>query len=232
MMAAKIAHICRVPVRNVRDCFHTLSRNGEKCPLDLFVASMLEVAKPATEQSVMKILAQVLDAQHEVERTRHSHEEQIEGLLQVVRDAEQKHHDIMMEMEEKNAEQEQKHAEAILEMEQKNAAQEQRHAEAVMHLVQKNSQTITAVLEVVNALALRQENFEKTRIEADSSLGVRLQGMERANNEALTALQRKIASIHAGCQRSAVNGTSIAADDKIREHASTDIREPQLACSD
>merc|ERR1719183_2405831 len=61
-MAHRIAHIVRVPVRNVKEVFKTLTRHGETCTLDLFVDNLLEVAKPATEQSVMKILAQILDA--------------------------------------------------------------------------------------------------------------------------------------------------------------------------
>merc|ERR1719506_1013674 len=50
-MAQKIAHICRVPARNVREVFTTLTRHGESCSIDHFVESMIEVAKPATVQS-------------------------------------------------------------------------------------------------------------------------------------------------------------------------------------
>mmetsp|Transcript_160995 Transcript_160995/g.285412 ORF Transcript_160995/g.285412 Transcript_160995/m.285412 type:complete len:282 (+) Transcript_160995:3-848(+) len=185
---------------------------------------MLEVAKPATEQSVMKILAQILDAQMEVEKTRTAHQEQIEGLLSVVREAEQKHHDIMLDLEKKNAEQERRHAEAILEMEQKNAAQEQRHAEAVIELEQKNSATIKSVLDIVNALAVRQEAHEQTRLARDNDMSSRLSGMEVKNKGALKDLHCRVESLACVYQHSTTpyNGSKLVADDKPIEQISND----------
>jgi len=61
--AARCAKSCRVPVRDIRDVFRDLSLHGEQVDMHNFTECLVDVAKPVTEKSIMKLEARVLHLQ-------------------------------------------------------------------------------------------------------------------------------------------------------------------------
>jgi len=64
--ALRTAKLCRVPARNVLEVLKTLALDGTPVHLDTFLECMLEVSKPVTEQSMMKMTAIVNEGQKKV----------------------------------------------------------------------------------------------------------------------------------------------------------------------
>lgn len=98
----KIAHVCRVPSRNVREVFRTLTRHGELCTLDHFLGCMLEVAKPVNELSVMKIIANIFDATSLARDQNEVVDESLEKVLRRLDAKEQAHSEAIMSIERSN----------------------------------------------------------------------------------------------------------------------------------
>lgn len=61
------ARTCRVPVRDVKEVLKTLHHYTDEVTLDDFVDSLVEVSKPVTEKSVMKLEAMITLQQRQLE---------------------------------------------------------------------------------------------------------------------------------------------------------------------
>lgn len=139
--AQKVAKLVRVPVRNVREVFKTLSRHGQHVAMDHFVECMLEVSKPVTELSVMKIQAQILDASNQ-------HEARLNGVSETTQEASEK----LQAQQRMNGQKIEKLSGLVQNISNRQAQFEENASNRLRGMEQRNKASIAELQEDVSAL--------------------------------------------------------------------------------